>query len=270
MRMRMGSKNGGRLLQLAALLLLLLLYVSSSEAEKGRKVLNLPNSPTKFLRLVAGARGLKSEAGKGPGALEARTVNTTIPEYVPVKWADGKSCLWGKDPPDENEVQIFTKAFSKWKKEMTEQNQFPPKLMDHLYSFLGLHLLLQAILNKELKFKALCRSGVCNLDAKKMYFVCGPEYPKHAFADRKSCVDGSEPMTEEEGRQVLLDMTEEERSKGSISVSLTAGVSREYRPLSPEIEAVVSELNKLQFDVEDPSDDEIKKLNKHAQAKYGH
>jgi hypothetical protein len=190
-----------------------------------------------------------------------RLVNETY------NWEDGESCITGDKIVTQAEVvDLKQELFDAY------ESKFPANFRKghHWRSFLGYHYIVETLMNNFLRKQ--CRSGFCSFDAKGMYFICGRGFPKHTYDDGKSCVDGSEPMTVEEGKRVM----EADFKKNQvipqlvIDATLMAGGDTMQPDISDLLtKEIVPELKKLKFDMETPTDDEIKKLSKHAKARYG-
>jgi hypothetical protein len=265
----MGWRNGGglRLLPLAALLLLLLVNVPYSEG-KGSKGQLLSELKTLF-----GARAwLNSNGSRWAGALETRSNDDLeIVDMAPAP--DGSSCMTGDNPVSKDEVTNLERLFKKFESE-TMQPMITKKLLKnrHWVSFLGFHQMLEVAMNTILKTQ--CSSRVCSLDAEKMVYVCGEL--KRSYADGKSCVDGSEPMTKKAGKELMEELATKKKIFESAEDHLKQGdinspnvELEELLGSKSKLGGLLLELNKFEpYLKETPTGDAIEKLNKHSEAKY--
>jgi hypothetical protein len=173
-----------------------------------------------------------------------------------LEWENGSSCLTGANPVSKAEAGFLKDAlFLEIETKMAEK--FPTSLQEHWISFFGFHEAFDVMLNGRLG--GGCRSGACSLDVKKMFFVCGKSKPKEAYADTKSCVDGSEPMTEEQGNELLKEMLKMERT---LRGDGKAADDSDFDDISLKLKNLDTHGMGL-------SDTDIEKLNTDAQAKYG-
>ena len=101
-------------------------------------------------------------------------------------YADGKSCVTGQDPFNETEAELAKRGV---KRILEIANSPYDQLLakDYLNEYTK-SIDSQKILNN-------CKTKICNFDQVKMSWICGPLPPRN-FSNGKSCIDGSEPLSE--------------------------------------------------------------------------
>jgi hypothetical protein len=103
-------------------------------------------------------------------------------------YADGKICATGQDQFTGKDAEFMRDLYFNETVGSVQDGKF---LLSWIYKFTELSIELDGNLGKN------CLNNRCSFDVKSMMGVCG-EGPKHAFDKGKSCIDGSEPISESE------------------------------------------------------------------------
>ena len=103
-------------------------------------------------------------------------------------YADGKTCSTGQEPFNQTEAYAARKEFPKILKKYNQS-------ITDLYTE-GKFKELKETLNNE--YKDSCASKICSFDLISMSLICGVVPPSGPFIKWKSCIDGSQPMEEEQ------------------------------------------------------------------------